>query len=228
MPEIMPPTPSKKAFPSTTILMIAGVLAAQMALYAYYTKAEKVPVTRPLEQFPSQLGSWTKTQDGVVEQEVQDILKADDLLNRFYGDTKSGQSANLFVASFRSQRTGAAPHSPKNCLPGSGWTPIVSDRVMVKLNERPEPIEVNRYIVQRGEAKSLVIYWYQSRERAVAGEVEAKLFTMWDAIKDNRTDTALVRVVMGLPNDESTAEAMRKAEDFIRAFYGPLRQYLPV
>jgi EpsI family protein len=224
MPE---PTPHQRPFPSKTILMIACVLAAQMALYAYYTKAEKVAVGRSFTEFPNRLGAWNLSQEGVVEQEVRDMLQADDIMNRFYSDTQSRYSANLFVASFRSQRSGVAPHSPKNCLPGSGWTPIVSDKHLIKLSDRAEPIQVNRYIVQRGEYKSMVLYWYQSRQRTVAGEVEAKLFTMWDAIKDNRTDTALVRVVIALPSEDTTEQVMQKAEDFIRAFFNPLRTYLP-
>jgi EpsI family protein len=104
---------------------------------------------------------------------------------------------------------------------------VVSDRIHVKLNERPEPIEINRYIIQRGDSRSLVLYWYQSRDRVVASEYEAKLYTMVDAMKDNRTDTALVRVVIGLNRQEDQEAAEAAAEDFIRAFYTPLRQMLP-
>jgi EpsI family protein len=211
----------------STIAILSLVLAGQAIAYQTFTKSEKVAAVRPLVQLPEQLGSWVKIQEGVMDKETADVLKADDTLNRSYASNQFGFGANLFVAAFRSQRTGAVPHSPKNCLPGSGWTPLVNDHVNVAIPGRPEPIEVNRYIIQRGDNKSLVLYWYQSRDRAVASEYKAKLYTMLDAVKDNRTDTALVRVVIGLGPNASNEQALATAEDFIRSFYAPLRQFLP-
>ena len=88
------------------------------------------PQNVPLAQVPAQFGSWTMQQEGVVEQEVQDVLKADELLTRSYVSMQQQMAAHLFVAYFRSQRTGQTPHSPKNCLPGSGWVPSVSDMII--------------------------------------------------------------------------------------------------
>ncbi len=212
---------------NSTVLILSAVLAIQTLAYYSFTKSEKVAAGRPLVELPQKFGVWEKTQEGVMDAETQAVLKADDTLNRSYGNNSLGVGANLFVAAFRSQRTGAVPHSPKNCLPGSGWTPVVNDHIMVSLPGRPEPIEVNRYIIQRGDSKSLVLYWYQSRDRVVASEYKAKLYTMLDAVKDNRTDTALVRVVIGLNGKDSNEKAQAAAEDFIRAFYAPLRQFLP-
>ena len=69
-------------------------------------------------------------------------------------------------------------------------------------------------------------YWYQSRDRAVASEYTAKYWVVMDAMRLNRTDTALVRVVVPIINrDEATAT--KTATDFVRAFYPPLRGILP-
>lgn len=223
-----PKQPSSNSNLKATVLILTGVFAVQTLAYQTFTKVEKVPAVRPLVEMDEKVGSWTKVQEGIMDPEVAAILKADDTLNRTFASPKTPFIANLFIASFRSQRHGAAPHSPKNCLPGSGWTPLVNDRIKVSLDDRPEPIEINRYIIQRGDSRSLVMYWYQSRDRAVASEYSAKLYTMLDAMKDNRTDTALVRVVVGLNNNaESQAEAQAAAEDFIRAFYKPMRRMLP-
>jgi len=211
---------------SSGVLLITGVLVAQTGAYHTMTKSEKVPAVRPLEQFPNQVGNWVKMQDGVVEQEVRDVLKADDLLNRTYRDRLTGIGANLFVAAFRSQRTGAVPHSPKNCLPGSGWIQIASDQMNIDIPGNAAPIEVNRYIVQHGDSKSMVLYWYQSRDRVVAGEIQAKLYTMADAIRYNRTDTALVRVVVALGVGDTNVQE-KAAVDFVKAFFTPLKGYLP-
>src|SRR5262249_10513952 len=127
---------------------------------------------------------------------------------------------------FKTQRSGKAPHSPKNCLPGSGWEPSKEDYLQVSIPGMAQPIQVNRYIVAKGEEKSLVLYWYQSEDRVIASEYRAKLWTVTDAILRNRTDTALVRVVfLVLANDEATAQ--EQAVDFVQSFFMPLRRYLP-
>jgi EpsI family protein len=223
MPEPNPPRPFKV---TSTALILSAMLAAQLGLYASFSKTEKVPIGEKLELFPNELGRWVKTQEGFVDEATQAVLQADDTLTRSYADHQARVGASLFIASFRSQRTGVAPHSPKNCLPGNGWTPTVDDRIQVSIPGRAEPIEVNRYVIQRGDAKSLVLYWFQNRDRAVASEVKAKFYTMRDAVLENRTDTALVRVIIPLQDGED--ERMQAAaEDFIRSFYRPLLRFLP-
>jgi EpsI family protein len=207
--------------------MITVVLLLQLGLNAKFSRTEKVPVGEQLAKFPNQLESWVKVQDGVVDAETQKVLQADDLLTRYYNDSQTKWGANLFIASFRSQRTGVAPHSPKNCLPGNGWSPIVDDRIKIEVPQRNEPIEVNRYIIQRGDSRSLVLYWFQTKDRALASEYSAKFFTMRDAIVENRTDTALVRVIIPLERDADSEAARKAAESFVRAFYGPLLRFLP-
>jgi EpsI family protein len=210
---------------SKYVRVLTGVLILQaVGLYAV-SRQEQIPPNRPLEQFPREAAGWRVVQEGVVEQEILDVLKADELLNRTYADA-NGRTANLFVAYFRSQRTGKAPHSPKNCLPGSGWTPSESTIAPLAVPGVARPLSVNRHIVSRGDQKSLVLYWYQARDRAIASEYKAKIYMVADAIRYNRTDTALVRVVTPvLGNDVAGATA--GAEDFVRAFFPILRTFLP-
>jgi len=208
---------SRAALAATVLIVLQGAL-----IYSA-VRPESPPSGRALAQFPTKLGSWTLLQEGVIDAETQAVLKADDLLNRYYSG--NGTGANLFVAAFRSQRNGKAPHSPKNCLPGSGWTPLESSYASIDVGG-PMPIAVNRYVVAHGDERSLVMYWYQSRDRAIASEYTAKFWVVVDAMRLNRTDTALVRVVVPIVNKDEAA-ADKSAADFIRSFYGTLRQYLP-
>lgn len=212
---------------SKAALILTIALLIQAALLYGFTRDEATPETRPLASVPTQFGSWQLVQEGVVEKEVQEVLKADDTLTRSYANANDGSvpGAHLWVAYFKTQRTGRAPHSPKNCLPGTGWVPSVSDRIAIPIAGR-EPIDVNRYIVQKGDAKSLVFYWYQSRDRVVASEYEAKFYVIADAMRYNRTDTALVRVVVPITQDNPEI-AEKAAINFIQSFFVPLRQYFP-
>ena len=206
--------------------ILSAALVAQAALFYATSRGENAPEMRPLSDFPRELSGWTMTKEGYVDAETQAVLKADDTPSRTYASPKSQLPPNLFVAFFKTQRTGKAPHSPKNCLPGAGWEQSRSDSLQVAVSSFAQPIEVNRYVVSRGEEKSVVLYWYQSQKRVVASEYKAKIWTVADAIRYNRTDTALVRVVVPVQqNDETAAEKV--AVEFVQAFFGTLRQHLP-
>jgi EpsI family protein len=112
-------------------------------------------------------------------------------------------------------------------LPGAGWIWTVSDTVPIQLASRPEPIVVNRYIVSKGEDRSVVLYWYQSRDRVVASEYKAAAFSVADALRYNRTDTALVRVVVGFRTPLQQEAAYQTAVEFVQTFFSPLRQFFP-
>lgn len=215
---------SRRAF-SRAALILTVLLLAQAAVFYGFSRGELVPQHRPLDQLPVQFADWTMVKQGVMEKEIQDVLQADDYTTRWYAK-KPGSVASLFVAFFKTQKTGQAPHSPKNCLPGSGWIWTVSDQISIDLQAANRTIAVNRYIVQKGEQKSLVLYWYQSRDRVVASEYWAKVYVVADSLRYNRTDTALVRVEVPVIDGNDQA-ATRIAVDFVQAFFTTLRGFLP-
>ncbi len=206
--------------------ILSAVLITQAVLFYGMSRAEANPESRPLNELSEQLGSWKMSKQGVIDDETREVLKADELLNRGYINMALRVEANLFVAYFKTQRTGQTPHSPKNCLPGNGWTQTLSDTINVTVPGRAEPIEVNRYLVSKGENQSIVVYWYQSRDRVVASEYRARFYTAADAIRFNRTDTALVRVVVPVV-DGDDKRATDAAINFVKDFFVPLRQHFP-
>jgi len=190
--------------PNRPFLILGALFVVQgAAFYGILGRAETVPASRPLSEFPSVIGPWRAVREDMIDQDEKDVLRADDYLSRQYVSS-GGKQASLFVAYFRSQRAGQTPHSPKNCLPGAGWAWSVADILRVEIAGRARPIEINRYIVSKGDQKAVVLYWYRSRDRVVASEYRAAAFTAWDALRYNRTDTELVRVVT--PVTESGVE----------------------
>lgn len=211
---------------SNAARILTGLLVLQGVVLLSYSRPESLPPSKPLDLFPEQVADWKLRVRGVMEKEVIETLQADDLLNGDYY-IPGVANMNLFVAAFRSQRNGKAPHSPKNCLPGAGWVQQTSTTENLALPDG-NTLEVNRYVVAKGDSRSLVYYWYQSRDRAVANEYKAKYYVVADAIRYNRTDTALVRVVAGAGNTpEQLAAADKYAQDFILKTYPHLREFLP-
>lgn len=210
---------------SKSVRILSLVLLAQIAVFYGFSRTEKVPPHRPLSQFSLPDTNWSVVQDVQMDKETLDVLKADDILSRVYVNN-TGQMATLFVAYFETQRTGKTPHSPKNCLPGSGWAQTQSGTIEIPVSGETSPIKVNRYVVARGQNQSVVLYWYQARNRVIASEYSAKIYTVEDAIRYNRSDTSLVRVVVGV-NDGNIPKAVDTATSFVKAFFGPLKDYLP-
>ena len=219
---------------STPARVVTLLLLVQSAVLYSSIREEYVPEGRPLSEFPRNLGAWQFASEGVVEPEVQDVLQADDLLNRVYimpsSNGRASAVGSLFVASFRSQRNGKTPHSPKNCLPGSGYEWVSSSQEDIDVGTGV-PVHANRYIVAKGDERDLVMYWYQSRDRTVASEYEAKFWVVADAVRYNRTDTALVRIVIpfdpNLDYPQAEAKAAEEAVSLVRASYPSLTELLP-
>ena len=204
------------------VRVLTVVLAAQAFLFYSASHGESTPLAMPLSAFPTNFGNWSMIQEGVVEKETLDVLRADDTLTREYANPNG--AVNLFIAYFKTQRTGQSPHSPKNCLPGSGWQPSENDRV--DLRTGGDTIRINRYVVSRGEEESVVLYWYQSQGRVIADEFAAKFYLIEDSIRKHRSDTSLVRVVTPVIGQQRE-RAEQVAEDFAKVAYPVIRGYLP-
>jgi EpsI family protein len=181
--------------------LAAGLLAGTALLLHARNSSEIIPAREPLASFPRTLGEWT-SRDITLTQDVLDVLGPGDFLLRDYQNQESGSDADLFIAYFPSQRSGDAIHSPKNCLPGAGWSPVHSDRITLTLPGH-EPFVANRYLIAKGEDRRLVLYWYWAHNRAVASEYAAKFYLVTDSIRQHRSDGSLIRVTTMLAPHES-------------------------
>jgi len=211
----------KHAWIVTLLLVLQGTV-----FYAVAVRAEKAPAAAPLSAFPAEFAGWQVYKDVKIDQDTLDVLRADDTLNRIYLNPARTADVYFFVAFFKTQRYGQAPHSPKNCLPGNGYEPIESGPITVVVPGRERPVQVNRYLTERGEEKSVTVYWYQSHDRVIAGEFAAKFWLIADSIRYHRSDTALVKIVVPVRNGDADA-ATRTAVEFVQAVFTPLVRQLP-
>jgi EpsI family protein len=187
------------------------------------TQGEAVPLRRTLDEFPTTIGGWRGQEATVLEVEVLNILRASDYLMRRYVDA-SGRAAWLYIGYWQTQRKGAQIHSPKNCLPGSGWEPLEASSLAISL-PGGRLLPVNRFVIQKGGEREVVLYWYRAQGEDVAGEVSAKISMVTSAITRHRTDGALVRVSSSV--NGTVAETSDRLESFVRAMYPVLALYLP-
>ena len=147
--------------------MVALLLAATAGM-GFLSHGEATPPARPLSEFPKQIESYRDAADIPFDQDTLKVLGVTDYVNRVYFSPVNGE-VGLYVGYFRTQRTGASIHSPKNCLPGAGWQPTVSQIYELQLDDGRK-VPVNLYVIRKDLDQQIVIYWYQSHGRMVASE----------------------------------------------------------
>lgn len=182
----------------------ASVLAGAWLLLNTASHGEAVVPRQPLRELPYTLGGWTGIEQPLDKQVVQ-AVGVSDYANRVYLQPADAP-LSLYVGYYASQRTGDTMHSPKNCLPGSGWDPIRSGYATIPV-QGGQALVVNEYVIERDQKKQLVFYWYQGRGRVIASEYSGKFWMIADAISRNRTDGSLVRVITSMKDGETQAQS---------------------
>jgi len=201
------------------ILLAAGVFFRSLS------HGEDTPSRHSLATFPLHVGPWVG-EVHTLDPHVLQVLKVDDYLWRQYSDTP-GLSLGLYIGYYQSMRQGATYHSPKNCLPGSGWYFVATGKIPLQVTDgHGQPVEVNKFLIQKGLDKQLVLYWYQDRGRVITSEYWAKAYMMLDALLKHRTDGAFIRITVPfLP--ETEAEAFAQGKAFAEQIFPLLQRYLP-
>jgi EpsI family protein len=180
------------------------LLMATLATFALSQRREADRLVQPLDTIDKQIAGWTMVSNDPLTQGVLGRLQLTSYVSRTY--EKNRNKLGLFIAYYAQQRAGESMHSPKHCLPGSGWQIWKHDSAMVPVNGRQ--IEINQYSIQNSGRRMLVFYWYQSKERILASEYMGKVLLAKDAILTGHTGGSLVRLtVPDLPDSPAAGVA---------------------
>lgn len=206
-------------FSLVTVLFLGGIFIN------WFERRGEIEVARkPLSEIPAVLGDWRqKGGDIRFSEQTESVLRTTDYVMRDYF-APDGRRANLYVGFYASQRSGATYHSPQNCLPGSGWEMKTPEFVEIR-TPGGKIFTANRYIIQNGDYREVLIYWYEGRGRAVASEYADKIYTVLDGVFRRRSDGAMVRVMTPVGGDEK--ESLQKAVDLSAQVAENLSEFVP-
>ena len=196
------------------------------------TRAENVLPRAPLRTLPMQIDRWHGRDSAPFTPAVLKALGADDYVNRVYRANREPE-VGLYVGFYESQRQGDTIHSPLNCLPGAGWEPVRQDRISIPVagaDGKSRSIAVNSFVIQKGLDRQIALYWYQSHGRVIASEYSSKFFMVYDAIRLNRSDAAMVRVITPIAEagPEGEHAAVGRATEFVQRIFRSLTEVLPL
>ncbi len=205
---------------------IAVILLVATGVYVtFLSTVQPIPPLRSISEFPAQLGSFSQNgEDQTFSEKVMASLGVDHYIMREYRD-QDGYPLWLYIGYYESQIEGQIIHSPKHCMPGSGWNTIESKEVSLAVVDSKYPkVKINEMVLQKGLEKQLAFYWYHSRGRVVANEYMDRFYMIFDSLLKKRSDGALVRIT-GSGNDLLQDED--KQRQFAASILKNIDQYLP-
>jgi len=205
--------------------VVAILFAATTVLLYARSDREKTRSSESLDQVP-RIISGRNGSDLRIDPTILEVLGPGQYLSRIYPDPQGSPPIDLFIGYFPSQRTGNSIHSPKNCLPGSGWEFVSSNYTSILATDGKR-YNVGEYVIAHGAAKDFVVYWYHAHGRSVADEYRARIYMVADAIRLNRTDGSLIRVITPISPTEEVASARVRATAFVAELAPQLHRYIP-
>ncbi|WP_055662216.1 VPLPA-CTERM-specific exosortase XrtD [Jannaschia seosinensis] len=214
---------------SPALVTAAGIAAGALLVWQLVPDNRSMVVARDsFAVFPRSLGDWHQVgTPEVLEPQIADRLQADDYHSITLDKSGAATSVGLFMAWYQDQTQGGV-HSPEICLPASGWEIAWLERTELSRDLGLEqPFNLNRAIIQKGETRMLVYYWFQQGSRTVAWDIAAKFHLLMDGITTGQTDGGMIRLTTAITGNETDAAAEARLQDVIRELLGPLPRFLP-
>jgi exosortase D (VPLPA-CTERM-specific) len=208
-------------------ILVSLLFGASIVSHYIDGREDVIPSRKAFLNFPIQLDKWLGRND-YIDTKTLSFLQLTDYVIINYTNPKSGGNVNFYSAYYQSQRDGVSVHSPKGCIPGDGWQIThIDQRDIPDLKIDDNPLRYNRAIIEKGESRQLVYYWFQQRGRTITNEYLVKWYLFYDAIAMNRTDGSLIRLVTNVGTGENVDAADHRLQSFLKDLIPVLPEYIP-
>jgi exosortase D (VPLPA-CTERM-specific) len=208
--------------------IVAAVLLVTAIGLKVHKHNEILPGRELLSSLPLQIGGWIGGADETLDEETLNVLgHPTEYLLRSYANPAEPRPIDVYLVYYASQRAGDTIHSPAHCLPGAGW--ISTSREVVRVT-RPDgsSFAANRYVGSLpGQDPQLALFWFQAHGRGLASAYQAKEYLITDAIRMNRSDGALVRLMTDMLPGESADAAQARVMKLGSQLLPMLDRYIP-
>jgi len=217
----------KRYFSPPQFVLAVILLGSILALSQNVEYHQFIPIKKSFDKFPLNIGEWTGTR-GEIEERFLKILHLSDYIVANFKNIK-GKNVDFYIAYYESQRRGKSIHSPEICLPGGGWKLEQAERIdlQYEIAMNQKSMTVKRILAVKSGLKQLCYYWYPQRGRILTNAYQLKIYTFWDALTQQRTDGALVRLITPVYESEKLKDAEARLQGFAGEIVPVLDEFLP-
>ncbi len=205
-----------------TRFLIVWFLIIVTGLYIKLHSDVEVPINIPFSEFPISSLGWQMMSQFVLDEEDLRVLKATDYLNREYIDHQ-GHHVYLYIGYHNGGKDSGSIHSPRHCLPSSGWVNIRSEKISLEIENRK--LSLVRAIYRKDGENMLFLYWYQVKEKSLTDEYSLKLAEIMNSLFKRRRESALIRISVPFVANEKDASSV--GIKFVKDFYPTIESFLP-
>lgn len=210
---------SRAYIAASVVVLVLGVLIGSLN-----GRSEIIPERKDFTSYPLEIGDWVG-QRGSIKKKFLDALKLNDYIIADYTNSRH-EVVNFYMAYYESQRSGAAAHSPRSCIPGGGWR--IKSHKVIKIDVGGNKlIQVNRLLIKKGDYGQLVYYWFDQRGRDITNEYLVKWYLFLDSMTKGRTDGALVRLTTPIAPGDDLSDADDRLVRFLKLVAPTLPEYIP-
>ncbi|MHB9073709.1 MAG: exosortase C-terminal domain/associated protein EpsI [Desulfobaccales bacterium] len=202
--------PPSRAPSSYTPFLVAGLIMIVLSGSLIYTigSPQRVPLLQSFDHFPLQIGPWQGRRT-YMDPQIFEKTDADSYFDADFSNSGK-EPVSLYLAHYESQvSAGGLGHNPANCMTGSGWKTLESGTTRIAPN-----MPVSYLLLERQGVRLLVYYWtiQQGQWQALRSARLSKLHTIFNAVRLQRSDWALVRLIT--PVDQNVELAQERLIDF--------------
>lgn len=170
------------------------------------------------DSFPLKKGNWVGTKSVIPEYVIQLLQPKDILMARFKNDM--GDEISLLFDFFNSSGSIGGPHSPRNCLPGSGWIiDSVTDRTII-VNSRE--ITIGRFNLRLKDRSSIMDFWYITKFGETANDYKFKLYSIMTSLTFQERNVGFIRIIAS-----DTEQGKKAMADFEEVFVCEIYDLMP-
>ena len=146
-------------------------------------------------------------------------------LSRTYSSAEAAP-VEIYVG-FRGKQQGEKKlGSPKLHIP-YGWNYVWIEPVELPATGANASLDANWMLMQGNNMRYLVLYWYQVGDSTFSGELKKRLALVRNTIFHRRSDGAVVRLAMPLPDLDKLDHAKSRLAGFAAELYPNLLRVLP-
>ncbi len=204
----------KKSFSIVlSILLVTFVLA--MLLRFYQTEST---VSVDFSNFPEEVGDW-KAEINDVPAFVLDLLKPKEIYSANFTNS-DGVRVEVLFDFFITEGSFGGPHSPRNCLPGSGWVLKDSEPQVIFINERS--FSIGRIQIQQDQNKQVMDFWYVTNYGETSNDYIFKIYSMLSSLMFEPREVAFIRFIV-----EDQEESIKALDDLEKVLVPIIYEHLP-